>query len=202
MEKLSIEVRRGATATIPLRLETDTLIFKQITGMTQGAPLEVTVQAHNLPPVWRVGFQNTPWVDMNTAWDDVTSLSLRLVSVKDGNTIQVVGLNSSSFTPYTSGGQVFFYMPMDLSGYVSARMDVKTRPGGALLASYSTQEGSLYLDNVNKALAIKLLPSDTAALRPGKWSFDVELKAADGAVVAICSPESTITVLQEVTTSE
>lgn len=201
MEKLSIEVRKGATVVIPLRLESGTLVFKQITAMSQSAPLEVTVPSHGLPPVWRVGFQNTPWDDLNSPWDDLSSSAMRLVSAKDGSTIVVDGLNSSGFTPYTSGGQIVYYSPIDLSIYASARMDVKTRPGGALLASYSTADGQLYLDNTNKAVVLRLIPTDTEGVRSGKWSFDIEMVANDGSVLAICSPDSEIVFLQEVTTS-
>lgn len=201
MEKLSIEIRRGASANIPIRIESGTLSFKSITGMSNTAPLRVTAVGHGLPDGWRVAFMNTPWDEINTPWDSMNDSALRAITVVTADTFDVVGLNSAGFTAYTSGGQVAYYPPLDLSQFASARMDIKTKVGGTLLGSYTTANGRLQLDTVNKAVWFFPSVADTLLLKAGIWVFDLELVTAGGDVTAVCSPDSVITVIPEVTTS-
>jgi hypothetical protein len=201
MEKLSIELRRGASANIPIRIETGTLAFKSITGMSNTAPLRVTCVGHGLPEGWRVAFMNTPWDEINTAWDSMNDSALRAITVVTADTFDVVGLNSAGFTTYTSGGQIAYYPSLDLSQFSSARMDIKTKVGGTLLGSYTTANGLLQLDTVNKVVRFIPTVADTLLLKAGSWVFDMELVTAGGDVTAACSPDSTVTVLPEVTTT-
>lgn len=201
MDTLSIELRRGASTNIPIRIETGVLSFKSITGLSNSAPLRVTAVGHGLPDGWRVAFMNTPWDEINTEWDSMDDSNLRTISFVSVDTFDVVGLNSAGFSTYTSGGQIAYYSPLDLTQFASARMDIRTKVGGTLLGAYTTANGRLQLDTVNKVVRILLTAADTMLIKAGSWVFDLELVTSGGDVTAVCGPDSIVTVLPEVTTT-
>lgn len=203
MDKLYLEVRRGTTVTTPIRVESQDLSYVQITGMSNSAPLRVTSPSHGLPSVWRAAVMNAVgMVELNTDYfEGVEDGDLRRITVVDSDHVDFPGVNSCSFSPYISGGQLVFYTPKDLSSYVSARMDVKDRVGGAVLATFNTATGGLIIDNSNKTLWLNVSLSNFSSVKPGDKVFDIEMVKASGGVDALCSADSVFRLLPEVTTS-
>ena len=54
----------------------------------------------------------------------------------------------------------------------------------------------------NHAVWLRLTPAQSILLAAGKPVFDIELVRAWGGVVPICTPDSVLTVLPEITTTE
>lgn len=199
---LALEIRRGASIRIPIRVETDVLRFVAIVDMSRSAPIRITAPNHGLLDGWRTGVMNAGgMVELNAEWNNLQDSSMYKVVFVDSDTVELSGINSSGFRTYTSGGQLAYYEPLDLSQFTSARMDVKVNDRGSALASYSTTAGTLKLDLVNSALWLVLTPVESSALAAKVRVFDIEMVRADGSVFPLCSAKSALTVLPEITTS-
>ena len=76
----------------------------------------------------------------------------------------------------------------------------KTWVGGAVLASLSTVAGTIEIDAPNGAVWLHITPTTLVELAAGDYVFDIEL--LDGTdVLALCSAESVLHLLPEITTS-
>lgn len=202
LPQLLVSVRKGADADIALRLETSILKFSAISAMTQSAPLRVTSTGHGLLDQWHAaivdaqGMTELNAVESNAIMDS----EFHQISVVDANTVEFNGISSAGFSSYTSGGHLAYYEPMGLSGYTSARADIKTRVGGDVALALNTDDGTLEIDAASGTLFIRLDEGSLSALPALEYFFDVEL-VGPGVVDAICSAESVFEVLPEVTTS-
>lgn len=202
LPKLKLSVRKGASADIPLRLETGALSFAAISAMSKSAPLRVTATGHNIPDGWYVAIVDAQGMtDLNAAnSNDISDIEFHRVTWIDADTVDFDGISSANFKTYTSGGYLAFYAPMSLTSYTSARMDVKTRVGGDLILALNTTDATLEIDAATSTVWIRLEDDSLDAVTARDYVFDIELVSAT-AVDAICSSESALTVLPEVTTS-
>ena len=201
MKALSLSLRLGATADIPIRVESDELTFAPITAITKAAPVAITSTGHGIPDGWRAAVLNVGGMtELNAVWNAIRDSDFRRLAVIDVNTIAFPGVTSAGFRTYTTGGELAYYAPKDLSGYTAARMDIKRAVGGAVLASLSTTDGTIEIDSANSAVWLHIVPTTLVELAAGDYVFDIEL--LDGTdVLALCSAESVLHLLPEVTTS-
>lgn len=198
---LKLQARIGDTTAIPLRLEQDAWTFASISAMSKSAPLAVTAPAHGMPGTWRAAILDAKgMIEINTAWDELEEATLRRVTCPDANTIKFDGVSSLSFGTYVSGGVLAYRSPRDLSAYTAAKMDLKKSVGGTPALSLSLANSRLVIDNTAKSLSIALSAADKATLSSGTYYFDIEL-SNPSTVYAVCSAESTIEFLPEITTS-
>lgn len=201
LEKLSLTIRRGASEDIPIRVESDVLVYKTITGIAASAPISITAVAHGMKDGWRAAVMNSGVPEIDIAWDDPLDDSLRRITLIDADTVEFNDVNGISFTAYVAGGQLVYREPLDLSQFVDARMNVKGSVSGPVLATYKHTTGELLIDLVTDSLRLTLDTTDTSALAAGKRYFDIEMVRADSSVLPICSAKSVLTVLPEITTS-
>ena len=202
LPKLKLSARIGASADIALRLETSELRFIAITGMAKTAPLRVTAQSHGIPDLWYAAVIDPRGMTEMSAVDSnkIRESEFHQITVIDANTVDFMEISAASFSAYTGGGYLAYYEPMDLSGYTSARMDIKRRVGGDVELALNTTDGTLEIEAATHSVLIRLDDTDLAALPARDYVFDIELISAT-AVDAICSAESVFEVLPEVTTS-
>lgn len=201
LEKLSLTIRRGASEDIPIRVESDVLVYKTITGIAASAPISITAVAHGMKDGWRAAVMNSGVPEIDIAWDDPLDDSLRRITLIDADTVEFNDVNGISFTAYVAGGQLVYREPLDLSQFVDARMNVKGSVSGPVLATYKHTTGELLIDLVTDSLRLTLDTTDTSALAAGKRYFDIEMVRADSSVLPICSAKSVLTVLPEITTT-
>lgn len=202
LEQLDLVVRRGTTVDLPIRVESDTLRYAPISAVAQSAPIRITATAHGCPDGWRAAVMNAKGMtEINATHNPPKRTELRRATVIDADTVEFNTVNAAGFRAYTSGGQVVFYKPLELSMFDAARMDVKSKVGGDTLFSFSTTDGTLELDSATQTLWLRLTDEQSAVLPFSVGVFDIELVTPGGAVTAVCSAESTITVLPEITTS-
>ena len=202
LPKLKLSARIGASADIALRLETSELRFIAITGMAKTAPLRVTAPSHGIPDLWYAAVIDPRGMTEMSAVDSnkIRESEFHQITVIDANTVDFMEISAASFSAYTGGGYLAYYEPMDLSGYTSARMDIKRRVGGDVELALNTTDGTLEIEAATHSVWIRLDDTDLAALPARDYVFDIELISAT-AVDAICSAESVFEVLPEVTTS-
>ena len=202
LPQLLVSVRKGADADIALRLETSILKFSAISSMTQSAPLRVTSTGHGLLDQWHAAIVDAQGMtELNAVESNaIRDSEFHQISVVDANTVAFNGISSAGFRPYTSGGYLAYYAPLDLSGYTSARMDIKRRVGGDVELALNTANGTLQIDAATHSIWIRLDDTHLDALPAREYVFDIELVSAT-TVDAICSADSVFAVLPEVTTS-
>lgn len=202
LPKLTVQARIGASTDAAIRLETSELRFIAITGMAKTAPLRVTAPSHGIPDLWYAAVIDARGMTEMNAVDSnkIRESEFHQVTVIDTNTVDFMDISSASFSTYTGGGYLAFYVPMDLTVYTSARMDVKRRVGGDVELALNTTDGTLEIEASTSSVWIRLDDTALAALPAREYVFDIELISAT-AVDAICSAESVFEVLPEVTTS-
>lgn len=201
LEKLELTIRRGETVALPIRVESDTVVYKAISAIAQSAPVRVTSAAHGLPDGWRAAVANVKGMtELNATGNPPKDSELRRVTVVDPNTVEFNALNAAGFKPYVSGGQLVYYKPFVLTGYTSAKLQVKDKVGGSVLLTLSTLTGELEIDTARNAVWIKLSATASASLTFRKGVFDIELRDEAGVVAPLCSADSVLIVQPEVTT--
>lgn len=202
LQKLKLSVRKGASVDIPLRIETGTLSFVEISAMSKSAPLMVTAPGHGIPDGWYVAIIDAKGMTELNAENSnsIRDSEFHRVTWIDADTIEFDYISSARFKTYTSGGYLAFYAPMDLSGYTSGRMDVKTRVGGDLMLALNTVDGTLEIEEETSTVWIRLADDALDDVSAKDYVFDIELLTATG-VDALCSADSVFAVLDEVTTS-
>mgnify|MGYP000853830240 CR=1 FL=1 len=204
--KLKLSIRRGASPEIPIRVESDVLSYVAITSMSKSAPLRIGATGHGILDGWPVAVMGAGGMtNLNAPWDEIDKgrldRYLRRSTLVDADNIDINQVNSSGFSTYTSGGQLVFYTPLDLSSFVSARMDVKTSIGGAIIATFNTSDGTLAIDSADSTIWFKPAIVTPIVIPARDYYFDIELVRADDSVLALCAAESVLTVLPEATTS-
>lgn len=202
LPKLKLSARIGASADIALRIETSVLRFVAISGMSRNAPLRVTAANHGIPDLWYAAIIDARGMTEMNAVDPnkIRESEFHQITVIDADTVDFMEVSSASFKAYAGGGYLAYYVPMDLSGYTSARMDIKRRVGGAVELALNTTDGTLEIEASTHSVWIRLDDTALDALQSREYVFDIELIRADG-VDVLCSAESVFDVLPEVTTS-
>lgn len=202
LPKLRISIRKGETVAIPLRIATSTLTYKAITAITRSAPVSITSPSHGATDGWEAAVMDVVGMrEINAENNPPAENEFRPVTVVDANTVQFNGLSSASFRAYTSGGYLVYYEPLDLSGYSSARMSVKSSVDDEVeFLSFTTANSRLELDSGTQTLWVRMTDTDSAAITQDEGVFDIELVDGSGNVKAVCSADSEITFLPEVTT--
>jgi len=211
LQKLSLEVRRGATNDVPIRVESSKWGYASISAMSQSAPLRVTAAGHGIPDGWRAAVMNATggMTSLNATSNPPRDSDLRPVVRVDADTVEFNAVNAAGLKAYAGGGQLAFRVPVDLSAYTHARMEVKTEVGGDRLALFATAggvseatDGALEIDVANDALRLQLTPAQAALLVFDSGVFDIELIRANGDVRPLCTADSEFVVLPETTTAE
>jgi len=201
LQKLKLTIRSGATNIVPIRVESALWKYASISAVAQSAPLRITVDAAP-PDGWRAAIMNVRAVGAFAAANNPPKDSeLRPVTRVDATTIEFNEINGWAFKPHTGGGQVAYREPLDLAPYNGVRMDVKTRVDGEPLVSFTLGSG-LRLDNATPAIWFEPTVEQSRLLAAKTYVFDIELLRTGGGIEAICSAESTLTVLPEITTTE
>ena len=186
-----LSIRRGETFSLLLRWATEPRIAKPITGisLTSGWP-RLEVIGHGMPDGWdgaisRVIGMKQINTDENKAYRctviDVDHIELNGVSPVDDS--------GREWPAYVSGGFLEYDTPVDLTGY-TARMKMKTKEGGTLLASADISDAPLNIinitiDNAAKTILLEIAEPKTAAIVFKTAVTDLEMVSPTGRVKKI-----------------
>lgn len=200
LQKLTLTIRKGSAEDIPIRLESEAWSYANISAVAQSAPLRITASA--VPPDgWRAAIMNVKAVgDFAAQSNPPKDSDLRSVAVVDPTTVEFNAINGAAFRAHTSGGQLAWRTPLDLNLYVGARMNVREKVGGPLVANWTTDTNELEIDVANRVLWLRLDDSVTEALTAKNKVFDIELIRTGGNADRVCAHDSTLIVLDETTT--
>ena len=194
----NLTILQGKTFEAVVKWETEPIVYKAITGITQAAPVRITCVGHGVPNGWRVAVVSAKGMtQINAENSPPRSSEYVPATVIDSDTLDLNSVNSSLFKPYTSGGYVQYYTPKDLTGY-TARMTIKDEVGGTALLSLTTANSRIALDNTAKTITLTVDAADTETIDWTAGVYDLELVGSDGSVTALLY--GTVSVSEEVTT--
>lgn len=201
LQKLTLTIRKGSAENIPIRLEQSGWSYASISAVLQTAPLRVTAPGHGIPDGWRVAIMNVKAVgDFGAANNPPKDNELHTVTVIDVDTVEFNAINGAAFRAHTGGGQLAWHTPVDLNLYVGARMNVRDKVGGVLVANWTTDTNELERDVANDTLWLRLDDLVTETLTAKNKVFDIELIRTGGDADRVCAYDSTLVVLDETTT--
>lgn len=168
--KLNFKVIQGSTFTEVLRLESDEITYKPITGVTKSAPIVITAVGHSIPVGWRTKITNVGGMkELNS--DE----NYHIVTSTTEDTVTINSINSLSYTSYTSGGVLAFHTPVDLSAY-TARMQIRQKINSTdFVLELTTANGGIILDNASKTITINITDEDTAQFTFTTAVYSLEL---------------------------
>jgi len=191
MAKLDeILIVRGSTYSQLLRWETEPMVSKQITGISIdfGWP-RLTVTSHSMPDGWGCQISRvTGMKQINSGDKEYRG------TVIDANTIELNGISpvdesGREWSAYISGGFLEYRTPVDLTGF-TARMKIKNKEGGTVLASTEAGDAplniiSITLDAAAKTVLTTISAASTAAAPFSKGVTDLEMVSPAGKVVKL-----------------
>lgn len=196
-------IKQGKTCALVLRWELDTILYKPITAITQTAPVRITSALHDIPDGWRGAVTNVKGMtEINAEANNIGDRDYHPITVIDANTVELNDVNAAGFKPYVSGGHLQINKPVDLTGY-TARMDIKDKVGGTVLASSDAADAplniiTLTLDTAKKTITLLISATNTAAIAWRKGVYELEMVSATGVVDAVMTGQVSVT--REITT--
>ena len=114
-----------------------------ITGITKAASAVITLGTHALVVGQSVHISGVlGMTQINAENDPPKDKDYVKATVVDANTITLNSVNALRFSAYTSSGAVQYFTPVDLST-ASARMQIRDKKGGTLLASTELADAPL-----------------------------------------------------------
>ena len=193
----NLTIVQGTTYELPVRWETEPIVYKAITGVTQTAPAVVTCVGHGVPDGWRVTVVSVKGMtQINAKNSPPKDSDYTLATVLTADTLELNTVNAADHKAYTSAGYVQYNTPQDLTGYI-ARMDIKDKIGGTVLLALTTENGRITVNNTTKTITLAISADDTAAITWKRGVYDLELESSTGVVSSLMF--GTVTVTNEVT---
>ena len=189
-----LTIYQGKTFEFPIKWESEPIVYKAITAITQAAPVKITAVGHGLPSGWRAAVICAKGMQqINSLNAPPQDSDYHVVTRIDDDNVEFNEVSSACYRPYTSGGYLQYYTPKDLTGY-SAEMKVKDAVGGnTLLTLSSAINGGIFIDNPTKTIKLVLTAAQTAALVWSTGVYDLELTSPGGVVTALLYGNVTVT---------
>lgn len=155
-------------------------MYANITSITKAAPCVITAVSHGVPEGWR--FLVTDVLGMK---EINSSDNYQVATSVTPDTITLEGLNSSSYTTYTSGGVVSYSQPNNLAG-ITAKMQIRpSLTSEVILLELTSDNGKLVIDNTAKTITILIGATDTSVLTFASAVYSLELTTIAGEVIQL-----------------
>lgn len=195
--KLDLQILQGKTFVQVVRWETAPIVYKPISAITNGAPVQITAGGHGLPEGWRAAVVSSGVTQLDAAHSPLWDADYHQVTYVDADNVQFNDVNSSDYDTYSSGGYLQYNTPQDLTGY-TARMTIKSRVGGTAIDTFTTVDGDIVIDTSGKTITLTISATATAAYDFRAAVYDMEMVSGAGVVTQLLYGKVTLT--QEVTT--
>lgn len=193
-----ITVRQGETFALVLKYAQPHLVAKAITAITKSGQAVVTAAAHGIPLNWQVWVAGVAGMTkINHSPEDIqAALDPYYGYYVDADTVRL-NLDTSRFGTYTSGGELLYHPPIDLTGF-TARMHIRADVGDATpIHTMTTEDGGITLGGANGTIALAISAVDSAALDFDCAVYDLEIVSGGGVVTTVISGE--VSLVKEVT---
>lgn len=194
----NITIQQGSDYIQEVRWETVPIVYKAISSISNAAPALIQAIGHGIPDGWRVAITSVKGMEeINASGTPPKERDYHFATKVDVDNISINDINAASFGAYLSGGYVQYNTPVELTGF-TARMSIKDRIGGTLLATLTDANGKIVLDPTGHTIKIKLGAVETAGYTWVSGVYDLELVSAAGVVTSLL--QGNVSLLQEVTT--
>lgn len=195
---MDISIKQGKTFTLTLKYGQPQFAVKAITGVTKSGQAVVTATGHGLTvdwPVWVVGVAGMD--QLNHTSDELRDACAAYYAYYvDANSLRL-DVDTTRFNAYTSGGEVLYHPPVNLTGF-TARMQIReTVESTTVLHSLTTENGGITLGGAAGTIALTISATDTAAFTFDTAVYDLEIISGSGVVTEVMS--GTVTLGDEVT---
>ena len=175
-------IRQGKTFYAELRWETEPIVYKPITAMSQTAPIEMEVIGHGLTDGWRGAITNAKGMtELNAEANNVQDADYHEITVVDADNITINKINATGFKPYISGGVLQYNSPGPLTG-ADVRMTIRDKVGGVELMTLTAANSRVNVNTVAKRIELTITADDTAAILWKSGVYDIEVEDATGRV--------------------
>jgi hypothetical protein len=169
---------RGDTFTLGIRWENNELSMKDITAISQTAPVQLTVALHGLPDRWRAAVTGAQGMEfLNAQNEPPAAYEFREVQSVDANTLIIPGISSAGRGPYKGSGALVFRTPIDLTGF-TYRMQIRSEVDGTVIWTSTT--GDITYDNATKIISVAIADTVTELFTFDTAVFDLEATSGLG----------------------
>ena len=194
-----LELRRGQTARIPVRWESEPWQYAAIASISRTAPVRITTaDPHAIPEGWRCAVVDAQGITNLNAVMPLRDADLRRATVVSDTLIEFNEVSSAGWgTHRANTGYLAWRTPKDLAGY-AARMQIKDRIGGTVLHELTTENDGISINVTEKVIELYISDEDAEAWTWASGVYDLEMVSASGEVTALL--EGAVTVGDEVTT--
>lgn len=193
-----IEIKQGATFSLTLKYGQPQFAVKAITGITKSGQAVVTAASHGLTvdwPVWVVGVAGMDQIN-HTSAELRDACQAYYAYYVDGNSLRL-DVDTTRFGTYTSGGEVLYHPPVNLTGF-TARMQIReTVESTTVIKSLTTENGGIALGGATGVITLTITATDTAALTFDSAVYDLEVVSGGGVVTQVAY--GNVTLVDEVT---
>ena len=185
---MDISIKQGSTFSLTLKYGQPQFAVKAITGVTKSGQAVVTATGHGLTvdwPVWVVGVAGMD--QLNHTSDELRDACAAYYAYYvDANSLRL-DVDTTRFNAYTSGGEVLYHPPVNLTGF-TARMQIReTVESTTVLHSLTTENGGITLGGAAGTIALTISATDTAAFTFDTAVYDLEVVSGGGVVTEIAS---------------
>lgn len=188
MNTYDFTINQGSTFSPILKYSQPQFVTKSITGVTKSGQAVVTAASHGLTvdwPVWIVGVDGMSQINHRSEDLDIASKAY-FAYVVNSNTLRL-NFDTSRFAAYTSGGEVLYHPPVDLTSF-TARMQIRSDINSAtIIVSLTTSNGGITLGGVDGTIALLLTAVQTATFTFDSAVYDLEIIDSTGIVTRLLS---------------
>lgn len=180
MAAYNFTIHSGATFNPRLKYSQPHLVVKTITGITKSGQAVVTC-THSLSvdwPVWVSGVAGM--VQINHTAEDLQRPSKSYQGYYVDATSMRLNVDSSRFSAYTSGGELLYHPPVDLTGY-TATMTIKDVVGGTTLLTL-TEASGITLGTTDGVIDLLISGAVTGAWTWTTAVYDLDLTDTAGVI--------------------
>ena len=180
-----ITIKQGSTFSLTLKYGQPQFTVKAITGVTKSGQAVVTAPTHGLTvdwPVWVVGVNGMD--QLNHKSDELRDACAAYYAYYvDGNSLRL-DVDTTRFGAYTSGGEVLYHPPVDLTGF-TARMQIRETIESTTTLVSLTEASGITLGGTAGTIGITIAATATALLDFDSAVYDLEVVSAGGIVTPV-----------------
>lgn len=180
-----ITIKQGSTFSLTLKYGQPQFTVKAITGVTKSGQAVVTAPTHGLTidwPVWVVGVAGMD--QLNHRSDELRNACAAYYAYYvDGNSLRL-DVDTTRFGVYTSGGEVLYHPPVNLTGF-TARMQIRETIESTTTLVSLTEASGITLGGTAGTIGITIAATATALLDFDSAVYDLEVVSAGGIVTPV-----------------
>jgi hypothetical protein len=179
---LNLDVCKGKSFSKVISWGVAPVVIRPIAGITKGWPTLLDAPSHGLTSDWPFAIVNVEGMTQINA-RGLPPAAEEYISgrVVDADTVEVLSIDSTKFSSYTSGGQLTYASRPSLAG-VTAELQVRKKAGSPLLLRLTSDpDGGIYLDDSTGLVTIYITPEQTAGLSFKVAEYEMEVRTPPSA---------------------